>query len=57
MICSPQEIISLISQDIKLPPGEVIACDASSGAIDMQTGQKIEIKIDGVGRLQNQFIG
>ena len=57
MIFSPQEIVSLISQDIKLLPGDVIACGTSSGAIDMLPGQTIEINIDGIGRLQNQYIG
>ncbi len=57
MIFSPKEIISLISQDIKLLPGDVIACGTSSGAIDMQPGQKIDINIEGVGRLENVYVG
>ncbi len=57
MIFSPQQIVSIISQDIKLLPGDVITCGTSSDAIDMQPGQTIEINIDGVGRLQNQYIG
>ncbi|WP_299876960.1 fumarylacetoacetate hydrolase family protein [uncultured Cocleimonas sp.] len=57
MIFSPQEIVSIISQDIKLLPGDVIACGTSSGAIDMQIGQTIEINIDGIGRLENTYVG
>ncbi len=34
-----------------------IACGTSSGAIDMQPGQKVEVNIDGIGRLQNKYIG
>lgn len=57
MIISPRKIVSMISQDIKLLPGDVIACGTSSGAIDMLPGQKIEIKIEGIGSLENTYIG
>lgn len=57
MIIGPREIVSMMSQDIKLLPGDVIACGTSSGAIDMEPGQTIEINIDGIGKLENTYRG
>ncbi len=53
MIYSPRQIVSKISHDMTLAPGDVIACGTSLGAGPMLEGQSIEIKIDGVGSLVN----
>lgn len=55
MFFSPAEIVSLISHDMTLEPGDVIACGTSVGASALQDGDTIEVAIDGIGRLANTF--
>lgn len=57
MIFGPRQIVSMISREVTLLPGDVIACGTSLGASDMEPGQAIEILIDGIGRLQNRYVG
>lgn len=49
----PARLVSLISQDMTLLPGDVIACGTSVGAGSMKPGARIEITIDGIGTLSN----
>ncbi len=55
MVFQPQRLVSLISQDMPLYPGDVIACGTSVGVGSMKPGSKIEIIIDGIGTLSNEF--
>ncbi len=56
MIIPPHRIISLISHDMTLEPGDVICCGTSLGAGSMkQPSNTIEITIDGIGTLSNVF--
>jgi 2-keto-4-pentenoate hydratase/2-oxohepta-3-ene-1,7-dioic acid hydratase in catechol pathway len=55
MIFRPREIVSIISQDVRLLPGDVISCGTSSGADVMVDGDTIDIVIDGIGTLTNYF--
>ncbi len=55
MIFPPARIVSLISRDIVLEPGDVIACGTSLGAGVMRPGTRVEIVIDGIGTLANSF--
>lgn len=55
MIFSPAQLVSLISQDIPLLPGDIIACGTSVGVGSMKPGSKVSIIIDGVGQLDNLF--
>lgn len=57
MIYGPREIVSMISKEVTLLPGDVIACGTSLGASDMQVGQTIEVVIDGIGKLNNRYTG
>lgn len=57
MIFSPRQIVSMISREVTLLPGDVIACGTSLGASDMEPGQTIEILIEGIGSLQNRYAG
>ena len=57
MIFGPREIVSMISREVTLLPGDVIACGTSLGASDMQEGQTIEIMIEGIGSLTNCYVG
>ena len=49
------EIISAVSRDMTLLPGDVIACGTSLGAGSMKPGSVIEITISGIGTLRNTF--
>ena len=55
MIFAPDQLLSRISCDMTLLPGDVIACGTSLGAGPMRPGGDIEVVIDGVGSLRNRF--
>jgi ketopantoate reductase/2-keto-4-pentenoate hydratase/2-oxohepta-3-ene-1,7-dioic acid hydratase in catechol pathway len=56
MFFPPYKLVAAISKDMTLEPGDVIACGTSLGAGVMDKAEnRIEIVIDGVGRLVNQF--
>lgn len=52
MILSPPEIVSLLSQDMTLAPGDVIACGTSLGAGPVKAGMEVEVVIEGIGGLK-----
>ena len=52
---SVAQLVSLISQDMTLEPGDLILCGTSVGAGSMKPGSTIEVEIAGVGRLTNRF--
>lgn len=53
MFYSPQQLVSLISRDMTLNPGDIIACGTSVGAGALVSGDRVEVMIDGVGTLTN----
>jgi 2-keto-4-pentenoate hydratase/2-oxohepta-3-ene-1,7-dioic acid hydratase in catechol pathway len=53
MIFSPQELVSRLSYDVALLPGDVIACGTSLGVGSIKDGATVEVSIDGIGSLQN----
>ena len=55
MIYGPREIVSLISHDMTLHPGDIIACGTSIGAGAMKDGWSVRISIEGVGELVNRY--
>jgi 2-keto-4-pentenoate hydratase/2-oxohepta-3-ene-1,7-dioic acid hydratase in catechol pathway len=55
MIFPPAKLVSLISQDVPLQAGDIIACGTSVGVGSMKPGSTVSIIIDGVGRLDNRF--
>ena len=55
MIFPPARLVSLISQDMTLEPGDVIACGTSVGVGSMKPGSTVSIMIDGIGTLTNQY--
>ena len=57
MILPPARIISLLSRELTLMPGDLIACGTSLGALPLRPGSRIEIAIDGIGTLSNLFEG
>jgi 2-keto-4-pentenoate hydratase/2-oxohepta-3-ene-1,7-dioic acid hydratase in catechol pathway len=57
MVFQPAQLVSLLSRDMTLLPGDVIACGTSVGAGKMNPGSTIEIAIDGIGILRNRYEG
>jgi 2-keto-4-pentenoate hydratase/2-oxohepta-3-ene-1,7-dioic acid hydratase in catechol pathway len=57
MVFRPNQLVSLISLDMTLQPGDVIACGTALGAGEMRDGQTIEIDIEGIGVLSNRMVG
>ena len=53
MILPPARIVSLISREMTLEPGDLIACGTSVGALPMRAGMVVEVVIDGIGTLRN----
>lgn len=51
MILPPEVIVSRLSQDMTLRPGDVIACGTSVGARPVKAGDLVEVVIDGIGTL------
>jgi 2-keto-4-pentenoate hydratase/2-oxohepta-3-ene-1,7-dioic acid hydratase in catechol pathway len=52
---SVAQLVSLISQDMSLLPGDIILCGTSIGVGSMKPGSTVEVEIAGVGRLTNRF--
>ncbi len=53
MFFSPRQLVSLISRDMTLAPGDVIACGTSLGVLPMRPHVVIDVHIDGIGVLSN----
>jgi 2-keto-4-pentenoate hydratase/2-oxohepta-3-ene-1,7-dioic acid hydratase in catechol pathway len=53
MIMPPEELVSRISHDMSLLPGDVIACGTSVGVGSIKDGCTVEVHIDGIGSLVN----
>jgi 2-keto-4-pentenoate hydratase/2-oxohepta-3-ene-1,7-dioic acid hydratase in catechol pathway len=57
MVFAPERIVSLVSQEMTLEPGDVIACGTSVGVGTMKPGVEVTISIDGIGTLVNRYQG
>ena len=55
MLFSVAQLVSLISQDMTLNPGDIILCGTSVGVGSMKPGSTVEIEIAGIGKLSNRF--
>ncbi|WPB84161.1 fumarylacetoacetate hydrolase family protein [Sediminicoccus rosea] len=55
MILPPARIVSLLSREMTLEPGDVIACGTSVGALPMRPGMEVAVTIPGIGTLTNPF--
>ena len=49
MILPPEQIVSCLSQDMTLNPGDLIACGTSVGARPVKPGMAVEVVIEGIG--------
>ena len=52
---SVAQLVSLISQDMTLFPGDVILCGTSIGVGSMKPGSDITVEIAGIGALRNRY--
>lgn len=53
---SVARLVSSISHDMTLNPGDVILCGTSIGVGSMKPGSTVSVEIDGIGALTNAFI-
>lgn len=57
MILTPPQIVSLLSQDMTLNPGDLIACGTSVGARPIKPGMEVEVVIEGIGGVSVTMTG
>ena len=55
MIFGPTELLSRLSHDMTLEPGDVVLCGTSVGSLPMRPGSEVEVEIDGLGVLANRY--
>ncbi len=55
MLFPPHELVSRLSHDMTLEPGDVILCGTSLGVMPMKAGSQIEVEIDGIGVLSHLY--
>jgi len=55
MFFSPAELVSRLSHDLTLRPGDLILCGTSLGVLPMKPGSLVEVEIDGIGVLRNTY--
>jgi 2-keto-4-pentenoate hydratase/2-oxohepta-3-ene-1,7-dioic acid hydratase in catechol pathway len=55
LIFPPYRLVSLISQDMTLEPGDVICVGTSIGVGSMKPGSTVSVSIDGIGTLTNRY--
>jgi 2-keto-4-pentenoate hydratase/2-oxohepta-3-ene-1,7-dioic acid hydratase in catechol pathway len=56
MIFSPTQLVSLLSRDLTLFPGDIISCGTSVGSGAIPAGATVEVVIDGIGMLSNRYV-
>jgi len=57
MIFPPHKLVSLISQDMTLLPGDLICCGTSLGVGAMKEPENaVSVSIDGIGTLENRLV-
>jgi 2-keto-4-pentenoate hydratase/2-oxohepta-3-ene-1,7-dioic acid hydratase in catechol pathway len=52
---SVAQLVSLISADMTLFPGDVILCGTSIGVGSMKPGSEVSVEIEGIGKLVNRY--
>lgn len=56
MFFGPAALVSQLSRNMTLEPGDVIACGTSLGVAPMKSGQTVDVTIEGIGTLSNGFV-
>jgi 2-keto-4-pentenoate hydratase/2-oxohepta-3-ene-1,7-dioic acid hydratase in catechol pathway len=55
MIIPPARIVALLSREMTLRPGDLIACGTSNGVLPMRPGMEVVVAIAGIGELRNSL--
>lgn len=55
MVFKPAQIVSQISRELTLYPGDVISCGTSLGVGSLKPGCTVEVAIAGIGVLRNEY--
>ena len=55
MFFGPAEIVSRLSQDLTLEPGDLVFCGTSLGVLPMKPGSAVDVVVDGIGTLSNVY--
>ena len=55
MFFAPHELVSRLSFDMTLDPGDVILCGTSRGVLPMKPGSVVEVVVDDIGTLRNAY--
>jgi 2-keto-4-pentenoate hydratase/2-oxohepta-3-ene-1,7-dioic acid hydratase in catechol pathway len=55
MFFGPHELVSRLSHDLTLQPGDLIYCGTSLGVLPMKPGTTVDVVIDGIGTLSNPY--
>jgi 2-keto-4-pentenoate hydratase/2-oxohepta-3-ene-1,7-dioic acid hydratase in catechol pathway len=57
MVFQPHELVSRLSHDMTLLPGDLICCGTSLGVGTMKEPvNRVEVVIEGIGTLTNSFV-
>lgn len=57
IIVPPKKLVSFLSQEMTLEPGDVISVGTSVGVGSMKPGSTVSVTIDGIGSLVNEYAG
>jgi 2-keto-4-pentenoate hydratase/2-oxohepta-3-ene-1,7-dioic acid hydratase in catechol pathway len=55
IVFAPARLVALVSRDMTLEPGDVIACGTSVGVATMKPGSTVTVAIGGIGELANRY--
>jgi 2-keto-4-pentenoate hydratase/2-oxohepta-3-ene-1,7-dioic acid hydratase in catechol pathway len=55
IVFPPAKLVSILSRDVTLEPGDVIACGTSVGVGSMKPGSDVVVSIEGIGELANRY--
>jgi len=55
MFFNVYEIVSFLSKDMSLYPGDIIACGTNAGLGPMNEGDTIQVSVEGIGELTNKL--
>lgn len=55
MFFPPHELVSRLSHDVTLEPGDVILCGTSLGVLPMKPGARVQVVIEGIGTLTSVY--
>ena len=56
MFFNVYEIVSFLSKDMSLLPGDIIACGTNAGLGPMNEGDTIQVSVEGIGELTNKLV-